>query len=1036
MNYEIGSMWRKWDLHVHTPFSILNNQFGSDFDNYFYNLFTKAIENEIVVIGVTDYYSIKGYKKVIEYLSNDEKLKSLFKNEIANDSNYINKIKNITIMPNIEFRLNSMINSTNKNDQSKFQIHVVFSNDVSVNDIDTQFLNSISFNDGKKEVKLTKDAVIKYGREMIDSGTCQPNDTNPEYVGYNQISFDLKEIVNRLQNYFNGKYIIVGVEEDITNLSWKNQGGSIRKNYYENCDAVFSSNPKSIKWFSSEDAVITIKKKKACIWGSDSHSINDLFKPYENRYCWIKADTTFTGLKFAINSINERVYIGEIPTELAEANLRRNYSIASVYISRNSNINMERKWFNMNKEILLNPYMVTIIGNKGSGKSALADIISYLENSYKLDKASFLNNQRFLKANTKYYENFKANMKMCGDDHIIIEKNRLYNDFDLEKSEIVQFLPQKYIEDVCNDLDGVFQEEIDNVIYSYVQLEKKLDSTNLNDLIDKMAKNIKNNITSKRVALSNINDSIVTLENKCTFSYKQKINNQLRIQNERLKNHDANKPSEVEKPSDLENDFYSKLDVKLSNNLNDINEEIYKEQKEQSEIYKKLIQISDFEDNVKHFILNLKDINNQYDELKKLLSINNEKDYISYKINTEELAKKKTLLLNDYNEHSEILSDNFDRNVILSLVSSTTDYEKIIENLNKIKSLYAKNYYIDSCRLKFQNLASEKSRKYLQYQLNYGQWFNTRKMITGDIPNTIDGESIKKYKDEIDYIEKRLPADLQMLKDRRKEIIVSICEEFENLRETYKNIYAPIQNKIDAVLNNKKEKVEFMVNVSHSKDLSQKIISYMNQRVASNFRGVVEGNDRINLFIKETDFNDKNSIIEFITKMYDETEQARDLNAFISERSKYYSFIGSLDYLDINYMLTLNGKSLLELSPGERGIVLLVFYLALSKSNLPLIIDQPEDNLDNQSIYERLVPCIKTAKKNRQIIVVTHNPNIAVACDSEQIIYASMNKKTGEISYQTGSLENPTIREKVVDILEGTMPAFDLRRLKYLDKLN
>ena len=73
-----------------------------------------------------------------------------------------------------------------------------------------------------------------------------------------------------------------------------------------------------------------------------------------------------------------------------------------------------------------------------------------------------------------------------------------------------------------------------------------------------------------------------------------------------------------------------------------------------------------------------------------------------------------------------------------------------------------------------------------------------------------------------------------------------------------------------------------------------------------------------------------------------------------------------------------------ELSPGERGMVLLVFYLALSKDNIPLITDQPEDNLDNQSVYKKLVPCINEAKNNRQVIIVTHNPNIAVACDAEQ----------------------------------------------------
>ncbi len=127
----------------------------------------------------------------------------------------------------------------------------------------------------------------------------------------------------------------------------------------------------------------------------------------------------------------------------------------------------------------------------------------------------------------------------------------------------------------------------------------------------------------------------------------------------------------------------------------------------------------------------------------------------------------------------------------------------------------------------------------------------------------------------------------------------------------------------------------------------------------------------------------------------------------------------------------MGGRNLNELSPGERGIVLLIFYLALSKEQKPIIIDQPEDNLDNQSVFSKLVPCICKAKQHRQVIIVTHNPNIAVACDAEQIVYCEMDKEQCRISYESGSIENPTIRKHVVDVLEGTMPAFELRRLKY-----
>ena len=311
-----------------------------------------------------------------------------------------------------------------------------------------------------------------------------------------------------------------------------------------------------------------------------------------------------------------------------------------------------------------------------------------------------------------------------------------------------------------------------------------------------------------------------------------------------------------------------------------------------------------------------------------------------------------------------------------------------------------------------------------------------KKMILGEIPNDIDGESIKKYKDEINYIETQLSNDLDKLKSQRKELITEICHEYDNLREIYVNIYNPIQQKIDSILNDDDEKIQFSVSTTPVKNLASKLISYMNLRVSSEFNGVSEGLEKIESLIKETDFDDSVSVVDFVSKIFDDISKAKDLNAFISDRKSLYNYLGSLTYLNVNYSLTLGGKKLTELSPGERGIVLLVFYLALSQSNFPLIIDQPEDNLDNQSVYKRLVPCIKAAKKNRQIIVVTHNPNIAVACDSEQIIFTKMDKDNFEIRYETGSLENPNIKSKVIDILEGTMPAFDKRRLSYFDELS
>jgi predicted ATPase len=106
-------------------------------------------------------------------------------------------------------------------------------------------------------------------------------------------------------------------------------------------------------------------------------------------------------------------------------------------------------------------------------------------------------------------------------------------------------------------------------------------------------------------------------------------------------------------------------------------------------------------------------------------------------------------------------------------------------------------------------------------------------------------------------------------------------------------------------------------------------------------------------------------------------------------------------------------------------------FLHLVIETAPLIIDQPEENLDNQTIFKVLVKCIKIAKQRRQVIMVTHNPNLAVVCDAEQIIYADCDKTNRCFTYVSGAIESPQIRALVITILEGTEPAFVNRQKKY-----
>lgn len=115
--------------------------------------------------------------------------------------------------------------------------------------------------------------------------------------------------------------------------------------------------------------------------------------------------------------------------------------------------------------------------------------------------------------------------------------------------------------------------------------------------------------------------------------------------------------------------------------------------------------------------------------------------------------------------------------------------------------------------------------------------------------------------------------------------------------------------------------------------------------------------------------------------------------------------------------------------------MLLILYLGLDVNNTrPLIVDQPDENLDNESIYALLTPYFRTAKIRRQIIVITHNPNLVVNSDTEQVVIASGEKQESGfpiIHYSSGALEDPTTRQHVCNILEGGNEAFLKRDRRY-----
>lgn len=258
---------------------------------------------------------------------------------------------------------------------------------------------------------------------------------------------------------------------------------------------------------------------------------------------------------------------------------------------------------------------------------------------------------------------------------------------------------------------------------------------------------------------------------------------------------------------------------------------------------------------------------------------------------------------------------------------------------------------------------------------------------------------------------------------------------YKNARKKLNDIIASNSNTL------KDYKIEVDASLVKSLDFIPTFLGFILQNKMGSFHSRDGGERELISLISDIDFDDKSSVIYLLDKLIETLKfdkrpgqnlELRDVSQQVKDVQGLYDYIFCLDFLINNYQLKQGDKSLEQLSPGERGALLLVFYLLLDKNDIPLIIDQPEDNLDNHSVATVLVPFIRAAKKKRQIIIVTHNPNLAVVSDAEQVIYVELSKDNFyTFSTLSGSIENKDVNKKIVEVLEGTMPAFNTRKRKY-----
>lgn len=947
-----GSEWRKWDFHVHTPYSFTHqfkgdfsnensDEFIQSFDNYVKILFSKAIENDIAAIGITDYFRIDGYKKIKEeYLDRDEKLYNLFNG----DTEIIDKIKQIFVFPNIEMRLNHFVGRNCEN----IDFHVVFSNEIPIEVIEENFISKLEFIydtpiDSAADKRSISSVNIKaFGKKLKQEHGFSGDDL---VVGYKHLSLDINNIIDVLQGIsdFKDKYLTVVDDDNLGNIPWSGRDHPIRKAIVKRSNLQFSNNKSNIEWglglrgYETPEAFLEeFDHFLPSITGSDAHSFDKMFILDNRQYCWIKANVNFEGLRQIIFEPVERVKIQTTKPEEKNGD-----KVIDRIEINDPNFSSEPIYFNEN--------LTCIIGGKSTGKSLLLREIAKT-----IDKVQVISREKEVYDRPKKefdINNVRVFWKDGSQEH--------------DKRKIV-YIPQTYLNRLTDEEQETTQidELIEKVLFQNpkineaydclgkrLQKEKELNGKNIIEYVSlcyqhsELIERLRENGDSKTVGeiISNIQTQIDEIAKKLNISEGviAKYNDsktQIAVLDSKLK--------------DISEDEKLINDSTVLDTLQKKIEEIYQQLKvtEIKECYTKKVK-------------------NLFDTI--------EEQWIISK--TELINKLQNIRIEKETERLKL------QNVVDNL-------QPTIEKTEEIKELALKK-----------SVEEERKKRAINIEIEITDVINRKEKLANEIYN--------------------IPSDFKAIYD---EYISIVNNEADNIHDSDMRFSA------DAIFR-KDMFIETILNIFNKRTLNSDSAKLMRDSPES---------------ISDESFLydlPKNILEDFEE---DKIKPVRDVNLETVLRNLYN------DWFNIDYSVNMGRDSIKNMSPGKKALVLLRLLLDLAQSDFPILIDQPEDDLDNRSIYNDVVKYIKNKKKERQIIVVTHNANVVLGSDSELVIIANQDgedckNENARFEYRSGAIEDNKlelsktgeikggilfekgIREQICDILEGGEDAFNLRENKY-----
>lgn len=975
-----GSEWRRWEPHVHAPGTVMNDQFRGP--NAWSDYLT-ALERAtpvIEAIAVTDYYVTDTYEEVLRHKA-------------------AGRLPAVDlIFPNVELRLDV---ATAKGGFVNVHLFVSPEDPQHVEEL-SRLLSRLHFNVMKDRFDCTRADLIRLGKKA------DPNITDDsEALGYGANQFkvnfrQLREVFT--ESEWAKKNILIAVAggaTDGTSGLREAADQTMRREIESFAHVIFAGSPAQREfWLGRRDLdPDEIRTRygglKPCLHGSDAHKQDDVASPFGERFSWIKGGLEFDSLRQACIDPGGRAFVGAEPP--ASATSSQVISVVEI---------LNTPWMKT-PVIPLNPGLVAIIGARGSGKTALADMIAAGCDSI-TDEAWNANewaNPSFLIRARSLVGQGKVKVDWASGDR----GTRALDGSDANGPTSyarVRYLSQQFVEELCssNGLTDSLLGEIERVIFEAHPEQAKDGTLDFAELLEHRASRRRLARERESEAISQISERISAEHEKeeLIASYEAQVTQKTKL----VDAYTADRAKLVSAGSEKR----AQRHTELAGAANQVRAKLRQLTRQRQTFLALQDEVKDHRQNQAPETLRQAQARHNHSGMSTeqwaafLLDYKGQVDsdltgYVGWV--DGEIAKLKGTAPTSGDPKTPYFADDAD----LSTLTQTM-LEAEMARLEKLVSA-----------------DKETQRRYSVLSNKIATEAAALQTLTTKLNDA------KGAKDRI-----------RELQTQREEAYARAFDALIAEQTVLEELYAPLMARL-ATASGTLKKLSFSVaRVAHVEQwASEAEEGLIDLRKAGAFRGKGTLLQMTNEVLKEAwQTGSSAGVIAAMAKfrqlyqkeLLKHSPVARTEHAEFRAWSKRFAqWLFSIDHIAIRYSIDYDGVDIRKLSPGTRGIVLLLLYLALDDTdNRPLVIDQPEENLDPKSVFDELVDLFIKAKLHRQVIMVTHNANLVINTDADQIIIAEAGPHPHgalpPISYRSGGLENKEIRKAVCDILEGGEDAF------------